>query len=447
MSTLSSSLHIARSSLGATQAQLSVTANNIANADTDGYTAKSARQTANVTNGTSSGVNVDRVISKVSQYILSDLLGSTSDTAGALKTFDMLKQTQSALGALTDKTGDGTSIANAVLDFENAMTTLAATPESTSLANAAIGALEDLVNQINGLSEGLQDQINLANDEVVTGVDTANAIISKIDSLNHRISTLHNAGQSTADLEDQLNNALVELSEYMEIKTFKNEDGGTKVYSASGQVMVDSTAHLLSTEEAPDGTMTISLNGADVTDRLHNGTLGALVTMRDETLPAYMTSLDELATTMKEALNLVVPGLVTGSSAADMSVGSSFLSDPASLLGTSDQETTAYALLDALQGDLSFDAAGKLGAGDRTLSEYASELLSFVVNDHTSAGNEMKLAQTELQSITDTMNSFYGVNVDEETERLSELKQLYSLASTLMSVIQEMFDQLLSSVR
>ncbi|WP_319530761.1 hypothetical protein [uncultured Cohaesibacter sp.] len=134
-----------------------------------------------------------------------------------------------------------------------------------------LGALEDLIGQINDLAESLEDQISQANDEISSGVDSVNEILETIDSLNERISSLSNSGQSTADLEDELNSALVDLSEYMEITTFKNSDGSTKVYSASGQVLVDSEAHLLSTETAADGTVSIIVNGSDITNKLHDG--------------------------------------------------------------------------------------------------------------------------------------------------------------------------------
>ncbi|WP_319530762.1 hypothetical protein [uncultured Cohaesibacter sp.] len=64
----------------------------------------------------------------MSQYLLSDLLDANSDAAGAVTTLSYLESTQSSLGSLTDESGDGTSIANALSDFEEAMTTLAATP-------------------------------------------------------------------------------------------------------------------------------------------------------------------------------------------------------------------------------------------------------------------------------------------------------------------------------
>ncbi|MGX1062868.1 flagellar hook protein FlgE [Bradyrhizobium diazoefficiens] len=51
---------IAFSGLSATQVQISVTSSNISNADTTGYTTKTANQTSSVTNGVGTGVTVDR---------------------------------------------------------------------------------------------------------------------------------------------------------------------------------------------------------------------------------------------------------------------------------------------------------------------------------------------------------------------------------------------------
>ena len=44
-------------------------------------------------------------------------------------------------------------------------------------------------------------------------------------------------------------------------------------------------------------------------------------------------------------------------------------------------------------------------------------------------------------------SSASGVNVDEETQRLSELEELYSLAAQILSMTGEMFDTLLAAVQ
>ncbi|MDJ0932521.1 flagellar basal body protein [Breoghania sp.] len=104
---LSTASSIASSSLTATQAQLSVTAANIANADTDGYTRKEASSSTLVTSGVGTGVEVSELSSKVSQLLISDLADATLETTSATATADYLDQLQTALGSTSDSDDGG----------------------------------------------------------------------------------------------------------------------------------------------------------------------------------------------------------------------------------------------------------------------------------------------------------------------------------------------------
>ena len=233
----------------------------------------------------------------------------------------------------------------------------------------------------------------------------------------------------------------------MEIATFRSDDGTVKVYTDSGQVLVDSSAHLLTTGTDSDGNTTISVNGADITEDLDNGTLGSLIELRDETLPAYQDALDEFASTFIDEMNAVSTGLLTGTGAADIAVSDAVTSDPGSMLGDTLPTEVAYDMLDVLQSDVSFDTAGELSGGDMTFTDYANDILANLVTKTNSAQTQLEIAESELTTVSDTISSMYGVNVDEELTRLSELEQLYSVASTLLSVVQEMFDDLLAAVQ
>nr|WP_319390752.1 flagellar hook-associated protein FlgK [uncultured Cohaesibacter sp.] len=451
MTSLNVARYIASSSLGATQVQVSVTANNIANADTKGYTAKSASASSRTFDGIGGGVSIDGVTSAVSKYLMSDLLDATSQAASATTTAEYLGKLQSSLGTLADQTGAGTSLASFFADFEEALTQLATTPESTSLANNAVMALDDLTAQIRGTAETLQGMVDTADHEIGDSVSQANDYLKTIDQLNDLIRSEKASGNSTADLQDQLNSALNGLSSLVDIKSFSAADGSTKVYTTSGQMLVGSTAHLLSTGTDVEGQMTVIVNGSDITARLSggDGKIGALLELRDETLPEYQSALDEMATTLVSTLNSVTGlsgNLLTGTSASDIAVESTLLDDPTTLLGTGNRATTANNLLDALQGDTTFAAAGNLPAGNRTFAEYATEILSAAVSDAQSATTSLTNAKTDLTAATDAISSAYGVNVDEETARLSELEQLYSLASTILSTLQKMFDDLKAAV-
>ncbi|MCV0424226.1 MAG: flagellar hook-associated protein FlgK [Roseibium sp.] len=447
MTSLNTASYIAASSLNATQVQLSVASANIANADTDGYTAKSATVTSQATLGYGAGVSVSGISSSVSKYLLEDLLSATTNTASATVTADYLNTLQLSFGATSGNDGDGGSLANTIAAFESALAELAETPESESLASAAVSSLEDVTNQLNSLSSGIQEQIDQANEEIADAVTATNELIETVDALNEQIEAAIARGDSTADLEDELNIALVSLSEQMEISTFKGDDGTVKVYTDSGKVLVDSSAHLLATGTDANGNTTISVDGTYITEVLDGGKLGALIELRDETLPAYQEALDEFTATFIEGLNSVSTGLLTGTGAADITVSDAVKSDPGSMLGETLPTEVAYDMLDILQNDANFDATGELAGGDMTFTDYANDMLANLVTKTNSAQTLLEIAESELTTVSDTISSMYGVNVDEELTRLSELEQLYSVASTLLSVVQDMFDDLLAAVQ
>ena len=75
--------NIAFSGLWATQAQISVASSNISNADTTGYTRKTANQASSVTAGVGTGVTVTGTTSSVDKLLLKSLIGSNSDLGSA----------------------------------------------------------------------------------------------------------------------------------------------------------------------------------------------------------------------------------------------------------------------------------------------------------------------------------------------------------------------------
>lgn len=56
-------------------------------------------------------------------------------------------------------------------------------------------------------------------------------------------------------------------------------------------------------------------------------------------------------------------------------------------------------------------------------------------------------ASTNLSALETSMASQSGVNIDEETARLSELENLYASAAQILSVVNAMFESLLEAVQ
>ncbi|MFD1697282.1 flagellar hook-associated protein FlgK [Roseibium aestuarii] len=462
MTTLNTSAAIASSSLSAIQVQLSVASANIANADTEGYTAKKASASSTSTAGVGTGVEVAAIVSKVSTLLISQLSSATSETAAAEKLANYLDQLQTAMGKTTSDDETGTSLGNKIAQVETALAALVNTPESTSLASEVVTQLEELTSAITSLSGTVQDLRENADSEIADAVDAANQLITKIDGLNTEIISAKARGASTADLEDQRNQALVQLSEFIEVQSYSGSDGSMKVYATSGQVLVGNSAHLLSFKEASsvtandvrDGTSGLSavtIDGVDITDRLSAGSIAALIDLRDDTLPGVQDMLDELSGNLISAFNAVQPGLLTGTDATNIGVSATFRDNPGSLLtdstGTLSISQMAESFLSAAQGDRTFDAAGTLSTRTTDFASYATEILSSVVSDATAATSRLEVTRTELTTVTSTITSLYGVNVDEETATLSSLEQLYSMASQILAIIQDMFDDLMAAVQ
>jgi flagellar hook-associated protein 1 FlgK len=459
MTSLSTASKIASGSLAATQVQLAVTSSNIANADTDGYTRKTASQVAETTSGDGTGVSVSAVSSKVSRILIEQLAEATSDTAAATTTADYLDQLQTAMGSTTSSDDTGTSLANSIVDVETALSDLANTPESTTLAASTVDALDNLTSQIRNQSSDIQDLRQQADEEIASAVDSANEAIETIDRLNDLILQASARGESTADLEDERNSALVSLSESLGVTSFITSDGTMKVYTTSGQVLVDASAHTLSYDASStvtsdltyDGSASglsgIVVDGNDITEDISTGTIAALVELRDETLPAVQDMLDELATSLIDGLNTIRPDLLTGTDATDISVNTDLIETPSDLLSSTGAAQMATDLLEALQTDTDFDAAGGLGARSTSFADYATDFLSAVVTQTNNASSRLDTVEAELSTISDTVSSTYGVNIDEETARLADLENLYSISSQILSVIQEMFEDLIAAVQ
>src|SRR4051812_10166090 len=118
------SLDIARlvafSGISAAELQISVASSNISNADTAGYTRKTANQVADVTGGLGTGVSITGISSNVDQLLLKSLIGANSELGAAGTTSSYMTELKPLFGsASTSGTSTtGTSLANSLAALE-----------------------------------------------------------------------------------------------------------------------------------------------------------------------------------------------------------------------------------------------------------------------------------------------------------------------------------------
>ena len=303
---------IAFSGISAAELQIAVASSNISNADTPGYTQKNANQQSLVTGGTGTGVTITGITSNVDKLLLKSLIGATSDLGSASTLNDYMTRLQQLFGTASNSEGSttGTSLANTLASLESAISSLASNPSSVSLQSAVVSAIDDVAAQLRQTSSGIQKLRGNADQDIATSVSSINNDLNQINDLNKQIKQAAAAGQSTADLEDQRNGALQDLSSNMNVSYFTTSSGDLQVFTSSGQALVDSMAHPLSYTKASNVSASttfgpITVNGVDITSQFTSGKIGGLLTMRDKTLPAAQSQLDELASQLKSSLNAV----------------------------------------------------------------------------------------------------------------------------------------------
>lgn len=435
----------ASSALSASQVRMQLASANIANADTDGYAVKTATQVTTLSGGQASGVAITAISSNVDKYLLADLVGATSELGAATASDDMAQSLQALLGSTSSDSGSGTSIAQSLADLETAASELADSSSSETLQAALVSALDATANQLNTLSSSIQSLRQDADGQIADAIDTVNVALETIAELNTKIVAAKGAGDSTADLEDQRNTALQQVAQYIDVEYYVSSSGMMRVSTSDGTTLADSSAREIQysaagTVNADTTFSAISVGGKDISSEIEGGAIGALLTARDETLVAAQDELDELAANLIAGVNAVAD-VLEGTDARSISVLSDVVDDPSSVA------SSASALYGALTGTVDFDAAGTIAAGSRTLADYATLIVGKVATAASAASAKLDSAETAQSTLQSEMDSASGVNLDEETAKLSELEQYYAVAAQILTTLNAMFDSLLETVQ
>jgi flagellar hook-associated protein 1 FlgK len=312
---LDSALRIAASGLKATGQSLNLVSKNISGAQTPGYTAKTLPIHHQVAGGVSSGVVAGVERRSVDAKLAEQVRRYGSESAYHEVRADVLGR----IDALNGKPEEATSIAGALSALTTAFTDLAARPSSSTQQAAVVGSARDLASGIQALSSGLTHERGNVDAMIRQSVEAINSSFAEIGEASGLIQQERIAGRSTADLEDRLDVAMQALSEQIDVSYLKRGDGSIAVYSADGFVLHDTGQEQLSMAEtslapeiyygSPLGTLPgimlersalpQSSSGpppvSDVTFHLSGGRIGALLELRDQTIPREQAELDEFA--------------------------------------------------------------------------------------------------------------------------------------------------------
>lgn len=302
-----SALDSALSGLRVAQQQMNVLSNNISNVNTEGYTRKILPQEALTADAVTIGVKAGTVMRSVDLQLERDFWTQISST----NFYDLQAQYLQNIQEFHGPPDQELSIAAAISDLRDNFLALSTVPDDLFSQQTTVNQAVFLTNKINDFSRLLTQLRNDAQDQMETSINKINSLVEQISDMNRQISVNNNSGKTTAALEDERDMAVKELANELEIGFFIRGDGIMVVQTTGGVELAAETAHPLHFSPTPlspenyypataagiytGGDPDLVSTARDITSIDLNGNLGALISLRDETLPQHMAQLDELA--------------------------------------------------------------------------------------------------------------------------------------------------------
>jgi flagellar hook-associated protein 1 len=308
---MSALMSIGKTAMFANYAALQTTGNNIANANTPGYSRQSVQlaDTAGQFTGSGffgKGVSVVTV-QRAYDQLLTVQAGAASSVAAADSVhFEKLKQ-------LEDVFPIGTAgIGAAAGGLLNAFVDVSSNPTDASAREVALSSAQELASKFRNAGEqlgALQSGVVLDMRSAVTAV---NSLAKQVGRLNEQISALKGTGQQPNNLLDERDRVVSDIGKLVNVSTQPAEDGSLGVFIGAGQNLVlgsvvnslrvvpdsfdPSQARLALREGASDRLIPQAM--------LSGGSIAGLLKFQNDDLGEATRLLGQMATAVSGAVNL-----------------------------------------------------------------------------------------------------------------------------------------------
>lgn len=305
--------------LDAFQLAENVTSNNIANINTPGASQQVVQfgQAAAISSPSyaahSSGTVGDGVVVQQIQRIHSDAYDALFRGATSSQNYYNIEQT--ALTSIQSSLGDPNSgVSTQFTAFQTAINELVSQTNDSSTSASVNGVLTQaraLATSLNTSASAIQQQKTSLVSQAGTLVSTVNGLLDQIAGINGQIRASTAVGDSPNTLEDQRDQCIDQLSQYLSTQTSIQPDGSALV-SVNGQALVnDQVAYHLSAPAITTGgngssQLTVGFdNGSNANVPLGSGQLAALADLYNGQLTSYGTQLDQFAQSLATETNRI----------------------------------------------------------------------------------------------------------------------------------------------
>ncbi len=500
---LSSAFGVAAQSLGTISSQINLVSQNIAGANTAGYSTKSA----NVITGSSGSAEIDGVTRSVNTALAKSMLSATSQQAmsSALSAgLDQIDQFMNISSSTASSTSSSSTPAAMIANLASSLQAYAGSPTNASAGQTVVSDAQALAQSLNAATNETQSVRGQADAQIGSAVGNINRLLSQFQSVNNAIVAGTQSGADVTSNLDQRDQLVAQLSQYMGVSEVNGPNNSMALYTDSGVTLFQTTPRQVTFQ--PTSTFTagttgnqVFIDGVAVTGTpstsmsLQSGSLVGLTQLRDVVAPQFQAQLDETARGLINAFSEsdqtksgqpTLMGLFTTSAgvAAGNPMPSSSLNpglageievnpdvgpnkggnlsllqnggisapgNPAyvyNTTGASGYTARIQQLAANLSATQSFDPAAGNGAS-ASVTSYATNSIGWFEAQRQSADNSTTYQNALLSQAQTALSNATGVNIDAQMSQMVSLENSYQASAKLLTTVNDLFTTLFTALQ
>lgn len=439
---------ISRRSFRAFNASMEAVGQNVANANTEGYSRRRVTLEASSrvapglyaapsgTEATGNGVSVSAYERMRDRLLDASAARAQTGLGAAQEEARILTQLEGALA-----TGTEGSLPKAMESFWDAWSSVANNPEDQGVRSTLLSKTDTLIASFQSLDQSIGQLTTDTQEALATSVDEANGLLDEVASLNATIREARANGSPDLVAEDRRDSLVNDLSEHLPVEVQDTEAGYTLTVNGMNVVQGDETTPLTlaSADTVEFGTTGVAFQPGTE----GGGKIGAQVRSLTRTLPDVQSDLDALAETVVEDVNALHENGFDQNGATNVSYF-----DPGG--------TTAGSIQRAVTDPDEVAAFGAANApGDTTpaqnIAALSDPLTPRAIDLAAGIGAQVERATTQEESQSalaghlDSMaRGVSGVSIDEEMTNLIEHQQAFAASARVLRTAETVMDTLLS---
>lgn len=434
-------LSIAASGARAARAALDVTAQNIANASSDGYVRRSVQlQEVSAAGGPGrlgdislSGARVAGISRNADMFRQAEVRRTSSDLERSATELRGLENIEAAV--------EQSGLFGSLVEFESALQQLAADPTDPSLRAATLSSADTLARKFNIAVETLDAAEAGQRFDAEAAVTEANVIGGELARVNLRLARAGAGSSDRASLLDQRDALLERMSGIVNVSTNFAADGTVTVATGGATLVTGGSATAMSLATAGDGTISLDIGGTPVSPsggRIAGAALaiGAGVGVRSR--------LDGLADSISSTVNAAQ----AGGAALDGTPGQPMFSGSGARgirIAMTDSAGIATAPAGSPAGSLDGSnlAAMRQAMNGAGIVTGANALLFDVSSSVAGRRLTMEALDTIASTARISLEQQAGVDLDTEAANLMRFQQAFQASGRAMQVASRIFDTLM----